>query len=413
MPDIKKSLTAGVGRIKSRLRNGAADGGPTPPANPEEAEERLKEHSRKLERLRRRVAKNEGSLARAREELKQARDDRDELKRARDEAPTPRPSLEETPVFFVVGRAKSGTTWVRSLMDSHPEVLCRGEGIFFGRGTDLGERRGLMTPTSLHGALADSGYLKTWIERRPMWTRGRDAEEHLSNLTRMSIEYFLADQLARSGKKIVGDKTPLIGEDDMLEISEVFPGARVIHAIRDGRDVAVSAVHHVWNRARHEGGVHDLSPEELAKREAYRADPEGVTRSGESIFTEKRLRGTARSWTEMVGKAVEDGPRLLGSNYAEVRYEDLLTRPHEEAGRLLRFLDADADEGNVNRCVEAASFERGSEGRRRGEEDPTAFLRKGVAGDWRGVFTAEDRRVFDEVAGGLLGRLGYERDDGR
>ena len=76
--------------------------------------------------------------------------------------------------------------------------------------------------------------------------------------------------------------------------------------------------------------------------------------------------------------------------------------------RLLRFLGAAADEGSVGRCVGAASFERLSKGRARGDEDPSSFFRKGVAGDWRNTFTEQDRRVFEQAAGDLLARLGYE-----
>ena len=60
----------------------------------------------------------------------------------------------------------------------------------------------------------------------------------------------------------------------------------------------------------------------------------------------------------------------------------------------------------------AASFERLSKGRTRGEEDPTSFFRKGVAGDWRDAFTGRDRRVFEEEAGGLLQKLGYGENGG-
>src|SRR4051794_8577553 len=37
------------------------------------------------------------------------------------------------PVFFIVGRGRSGTTWLRSILNSHPEILCWGEGRFFER----------------------------------------------------------------------------------------------------------------------------------------------------------------------------------------------------------------------------------------------------------------------------------------
>jgi hypothetical protein len=65
----------------------------------------------------------------------------------------------------------------------------------------------------------------------------------------------------------------------------------------------------------------------------------------------------------------------------------------------------------VKQCVSSASFERLSRGRQRGEEDPSSFFRKGIAGDWQNVFTEEDKRVYKEEAGSLLIELGYEDDN--
>src|ERR1700722_1873858 len=33
-------------------------------------------------------------------------------------------------LFFVGGAPRSGTTWLQALLDSHPEISCRGEGLF-------------------------------------------------------------------------------------------------------------------------------------------------------------------------------------------------------------------------------------------------------------------------------------------
>ena len=63
----------------------------------------------------------------------------------------------------------------------------------------------------------------------------------------------------------------------------------------------------------------------------------------------------------------------------------------------------------MKRCIEVTSFERLSKGRKKGVEDSSSFLRKGVAGDWRDVFTERDKEVFKEAAGDLLIELGYER----
>ena len=130
------------------------------------------------------------------------------------------------------------------------------------------------------------------------------------------------------------------------------------------------------------------------------------------MFTEDWLRQAARNWSLFVGRAVEDGPALLGANYTEVHYEDLLERPNEEVERLLGFLGVDTDETLVERCVSQASFEKLSRGRERGQEDPSSFYRKGVAGDWKNLFDERDRQVYKEEAGELLIRLGYEKDGG-
>jgi hypothetical protein len=130
----------------------------------------------------------------------------------------------------------------------------------------------------------------------------------------------------------------------------------------------------------------------------------------QAYFTEDWLRQAASNWRLLVGRAVEDGPALLGSDYTEVRYEDLLEHPKEEVERLLGFLGVDTEEALVEHCVSQASFEKLSKGRERGEEDPSSFYRKGIAGDWKNYFTEEDRRVFKEEAGELLIRLGYEED---
>ncbi len=107
-----------------------------------------------------------------------------------------------------------------------------------------------------------------------------------------------------------------------------------------------------------------------------------------------------------MGQGAEYGRKLLGDNYVEVKYEDLLENTGEEISRLLKFLGADAREKNVRRCVEAASFEKLSGGRKPGEEDANSFFRKGVAGDWKNAFAGRDREIFKEAAGDLLIKLG-------
>jgi hypothetical protein len=333
---------------------------------------------------------------------------RRELARVRGNSRLPDPAAGSTPVFFVLGNQKSGTTWLMRMLDSHLEILCRGEGRFFGAGwrqKSLKQMQVQRSPSSLYNAMLDAEYLELWIERS-VWSRNDDTVEHLDNLTRMAVDYFLRSELLKTGKKMVGDKSPLLTPGTMREVGEIYPEARVIHIIRDGRDAAVSAVHHSWNFGRAQKN------EEVSERdEAYRRAPRELREAGESIFARDHLRKLAADWATRVGKAVLDGPALLGSNYTEVRYEDLLERPEEEIRRLLEFLGAEASEKTVRRCVSSASFERLSRGRTRGQEDPSSFFRKGVAGDWKNVFTERDKLIFKEEAGDLLIMLGYEGDE--
>jgi hypothetical protein len=320
--------------------------------------------------------------------------------------------LGSTPVFFVVGHQKSGTTWLMTMLDAHPEILCQGEGRPFGRDfrqeRNKRRRRGY-PPVSLYNAIASSEDLRSWIERS-VWSKRDNVDQHLRNLTRLAIEYFLTQQLSKTGKRMVGDKTVLLSPEIVQEIGAVFPGARVIHIIRDGRDVAVSTMHHIWNQAEDQGGTTRATQAQLSKREIYRENPDELLESGGGIFPDGWLRDYAAGWSASVGKSVKDGPVSLGSNYAEVKYEDLLYRPAEEMGRLLRFLGADADSRTVSRCVNEASFEKLSGGRDRGEE-AASFYRKGVAGDWKDVFTQQNKREFKAVAGDLLVELGYEENN--
>jgi|SRR5215211_1618153 len=366
--------------------------------------ERTGPQAGEVERLRRRLAATEAKLSEAQANL------------AKQRSPD-----QETPVFFVVGQPKSGTAWLMKILDFHPEIICKGGGRFFGRELrdeefkemQVGKAvRAKIQPSSLYNALLDAEYLRLWIERS-IWSRNDDPEDHLTKLTRLAIDHFLTERLSKTNKRLVGDKTPLFSPNILSEISVIYPEAKVIHIIRDGRDQAVSWMHHLWRSAKDQGGIFDLEPEEFEKRRAFHQNPQEFLSSGEGIFLEERLRSAAEDWKVRVGRTIEDGPALLGTHYVEVKYEDLLERPEEEAGRLFEFLGADASVETVNRCVESASFEQMS-GRERGQENYTLDFgkrRKGIAGDWENVFTERDRELFKEVAGDLLIKLGYARDN--
>ncbi len=309
-------------------------------------------------------------------------------------------------VFFIAGEMRSGTSWLRRTLTVHPEISCGQEGSFFGWNYDHEEIPVYPGPvSSFTRSLAVSDEFRIWHDLPwNQWTD--DYEEDLRALCRLSVDYFLAKRVARTGRRIVGDKSPQHTEN-LDEIHQIYPDARIVHIVRDGRDVAVSAMHHWWRLAKdQEGGIFELTPEELELRDAYLENRERFLAEGRSIFTEERLEQLARRWSYRVGKARRDGPTLYGNKYLEIRYEDLLRDTPATLERVLLLLDARRGVA-MERCLEASSFERVSQ-RRQGEEDSGSFFRKGVAGDWRDVFTERDRALYKKVAGKRLVELGYE-----
>src|SRR5262249_22705935 len=121
------------------------------------ATERLRRREKRIASLTTSVQREKAAVNRARAEIARMR--------AAAEAPPP--------VFFIVGQAKSGTSWVMRMLDAHPEVLARGEGRFFGSGYKRADVKRMesktLQPSSLHRALLDADYLRSWIERS-VWT---------------------------------------------------------------------------------------------------------------------------------------------------------------------------------------------------------------------------------------------------
>jgi hypothetical protein len=74
--------------------------------------------------------------------------------------------------FFVVGYGRSGTTWLETSLNSHPEVLCKGEGMFFCRSMSLFEAQ-----QTLAAALANREDLRVWHSMRENRWGSRSFEE--------------------------------------------------------------------------------------------------------------------------------------------------------------------------------------------------------------------------------------------
>lgn len=269
---------------------------------------------------------------------------------------------------FVVGPQRSGTTWTQTLLDSHPECACRFE---------IRMHDALMA--EVHRMVAS--YNRTIVESSRHVPPGITAESRMHDQTHMMLlmrAMFFAHffPLPKPGLRYIGEKTPenLLG---LRDIEQVFPDARYIIVVRDGRDAGLSSWHHFRN-----SGSADIP---LAG------------------FLERWIPG---HWEPLVEAALDLRRRLPERSFL-VRYEDLSEKPEETATNMFAFLGVDHSPATVRRSLEASSFARMSGGRDRGDERSDQFLRKGVVGDWRSVFGPAERAVFHERGAALNRRLGY------
>lgn len=276
-------------------------------------------------------------------------------------------------IFFVSGAPKSGTTWLQMLLDAHPELVCSGEGHFIER---------LYAPLKRMQADYD-GHMKLVAERvyqgRPYYAGLPDTQ---LDAAARRIMLDMIRQRATPQTKALGDKTPRYHEF-LRQLLLLFPEARFIDIVRDPRDVTVSRLHH-----------------------AVRAGHADALEAGSEQYL-TLVRNSAMAWraarSNVAAFAQAHPGRLL-----QLRYEDLLLQPEEGASGAFRFLEVRNTRGVVQKAVEASSFEALS-GRKRGQEDPTSFFRKGVAGDWEGVLDDWALAAITAACGDGMERHGYAK----
>jgi hypothetical protein len=122
------------------------------------------------------------------------------------------------------------------------------------------------------------------------------------------------------------------------------------------------------------------------------------------------IRRVTNGWVKNLQETEDEGKQLYGENYFAMRYEDLLATPFDEMNKLWRFLGAKKVDKSLEETIEAEmSSNPDEEWQAQRNGDISSFLPKGQAGNWTRLFTARDKEIFKEIAGGMLVRWGYEK----
>ena len=279
------------------------------------------------------------------------------------------------PFAFIVGCPRSGTTLLQRMVDAHPQIAIVPEiGWLASR---YEERKGL-TPEGMVTSqfLSD---LRSLGRYTPLPVSTRDIESVIASGSAVSyanlITWLFDAQGKVKGKHFVGSKS-VDHVRALRTLHGLWPRAKLVHLIRDGRDVGLSAIH--WRKA------------------AKLANVFGT-------WKEAPVSTAAVWWEWQVRLAREAGNSLGEKVYYEMRYESLVRRPAETCQALCEFLGVPYDEAMLN-------FHRS---RPKSDPDldakhawlpPTPGLR-----DWNSQMPGPDVERFEAVAGKLLDELGYPR----
>ncbi len=287
------------------------------------------------------------------------------------------------PMPIIVGSPRSGTTLLRFMLDSHPELAIPPETGFLSLGLKIKGTGDKLRERFFRAVVNYPKDAPSWPDFELPEEEFRAALSRVEPFTvAEGFRVFYRMYAARFGKSRWGDKTPHYCFE-LPTIRRVLPEARFIHIIRDGRDAALS-LRGMW-----------FSP-------------------GWRIETQ------ALYWLKCVRAARRDG--IGRPDYVEVRYEDLILDPRETLRRVCAHVELPFDESMLSYHKRTPSRLLEHKGRTRPDGTPLLTQEQRLRQQalttkppdpervfaWKRTMDAEEARKFGRIAGGLLKELGYE-----
>ena len=271
--------------------------------------------------------------------------------------------------FFIIGAARSGTTFFTLMLNSHSRIAVPFESHFFpeyySRRDSLGD---------LENSVKDRLYLIKSILAEPFvasWDKRVEPEElDIGNCTSLekTIDQIYAAYARKHGKSIWGDKSPsYIMKIDVL--NRMFPSSKFIHIIRDGRDVAMSVAKQWWG--------------------------------------EKNFMTAVDDWARNVDRARKMLRMLPYDRHMELRFEDLVCAPARELRRVTGFLGLDFEEKMLNSCPEDKAREFVNIDLKTDHSHLSEPPSLSQTYKWRQKLSSADQAIASEIGGNLFRELDY------
>lgn len=264
------------------------------------------------------------------------------------------------PPLFICGAARSGTTWTYDMFERHPEVhgVCESW---------------ILNQT--HGVTSILAQPYWDVNAKRYWEARVDVPFGAIQLLRyQEVVRDLGDLVAGWLVRGMDDRHRYLVAKEPIDIratSILFPEARFVHVVRDGRSVALSM-----------------------KRASETWDP--------TMGVGLPMSVRAEVWRRQV-ENVRSHRDALTDHYLEVAYETMRADPVAAIRTLFDFSGIEYDRDlavSIGRSTDLSSY--GDAARRSG------FRGGGEGRPWAREFSVRDALGFQRAAGGLLMELGYE-----
>ena len=259
----------------------------------------------------------------------------------------------ERSLIFIVGVGRSGTSLLQSMLHSHSEIEFLPETQFLRKYVLRNPKYQLSSQSEREGFIEilrhDDKFGRLKID--PPLVVSKSAESYLD------IYKNILETVKKEGTQFLGDKDPRF-LDFIPHLYKTLAHSKIIHIIRDPRDVVLSRTKADWSK-HWPFFMHAY---------IYRAQIE-------------RGRDLAR--------------KMFGNNYMELYYEDLIEHPETELNKISSFLQIEFDAGMLQFGDSAKSLV--DEKEMQWKKETLGPLLKNNKQKWRSEFTNEQINLVEEI----------------
>jgi hypothetical protein len=275
----------------------------------------------------------------------------------------------QTKPIFLVSSPRSGSTLLRLILDAHPNIAIPPPGYLFHFLYPYLYSYGDLSEADNFRALIEDFLEVPTLKKWPIEVTVDGVMAGSRERSFRGIYQFLHETYAGAqGKPRWGNKSPR-NCFWLEEIVALFPDAKIVHLLRDGRDVAI-----------------DLAEAEFQPHSVYCG---------------------ALRWEKCI-RVVEDARQRLGAeSFLEVRYEDLCADPESTLREICAFVGEDF-------APQMLHHHQTDSAKTWGQNPVHAATMRPITTDFVGMYKtrlpARDRTALDAAIGATLARNGYQVD---